>query len=117
MTSTRKAAVSLIKGRHITAADKRNIVEGIEYLRKDFAPYVAAMPAQVPDYGAIWIKRGASAKRYSIAPTADLDTYSVTIRENYRAGSGQMRQRDMAVMVQVANIEPLYMPAAEGAEP
>lgn len=116
MTSTKKAAVSLIKGRHITAADKRNIVEGIAYLRKDFAPYVAAMPAQVPDYGAIWIKRGASAKRYSIAPTDDRATYSVTIRENYRTDAGEMRQRDMAVMVQIANIEPLYMPAAEGAE-
>mgnify|MGYP003119316080 FL=1 len=116
MTNIKKAAVSLIKGRHITAADKRNIVEGIAYLRKDFAPYVAAMPAQVPDYGAIWIKRGASAKRYSIAPTGDLSTYSVTIRENYRTDAGEMRQRDMAVMVQIANIEPLYMPAAEGAE-
>lgn len=116
MTSTKKAAVSLIKGRHITAADKRNIVEGIEYLRKYFAPYVAAMPAQVPDYGAIWIKRGASAKRYSIAPTGDLATYSVAIRENYRTDAGEMRQRDMAVMVQIANLEPLYMSAAEGAE-
>ena len=116
MTSAKKPTVSLIKGRHITAADKRNIVEGIEYLRKDFAPFVAALPAQVPDYGAIWIKRGASAKRYSITPTADLGTYSVTIRENYRTDAGEMRQRDMAVTVQVANIEPLYMPAAEGAE-
>ncbi len=116
MTSPKRAAVSLIKGRHITVADKRNIVKGIAYLRKDFALYVAATPAQVPDYGAIWIKRGASAKRYSIAPTGDLATYSVTIRENYRTDAGEMRQRDMAVMVQIANIEPLYMPAAEGAE-
>lgn len=116
MTSTKKAAVSLIKGRHITAADKRNIVEGIEWLRQDFAAYVAAMPTQTPDYGAIWIKRGASAKRYSITPTGDLGTYSVTIRENYRADAGDMRQRNMTVTVQVANLEPLYMPAAEGAE-
>ncbi|MBU2359321.1 MAG: hypothetical protein KKB02_10380 [Alphaproteobacteria bacterium] len=116
MTSTKKAAVSLIKGRHITAADKRNIVEGIEWLRQETAPYVAALPNQTPNYGAIWIKRGTSAKRYSIAPTGDLAIYSVTIRENYRSDAGDMRQRDMAVMVQIANIEPLYMPAAEGAE-
>jgi len=116
VTSAKKPAVSLIKGRHITAADKRNIVEGIEWLRQDFAASVAAMPAQTPDYGAIWIKRGTSAKRYSITPTADRGTYRVTIRENYRADSGQMRQRDMVVTVKVANLEPLYMPAAEGAE-
>tara|TARA_R110002074_G_scaffold402155_1_gene604073 strand:+ start:829 stop:1182 length:354 start_codon:yes stop_codon:yes gene_type:complete len=116
MNRTKKPAVSLLMGRHITAADKRNIVEGIEYLRKEFAPYVAAMPAETPDYAATWIKRGASAKRYSITPNAEAGTYSVTIRENYRTDAGEMRQRDMAVTVQVANIEPLYMPAAEGAE-
>lgn len=47
MTSTKKAAVSLIKGRHITAADKRNIVEGIEYLRQDFAPTSQPRPPRV----------------------------------------------------------------------
>jgi hypothetical protein len=116
MTSTKKAAVSLLKGLHITAGDKRNIVEGIEWLRQEMAPYIAALPNVTPDYGAIWIRRGASAKRYSIAPNADPSTYRVTIREKYRAESGQMRQRDMTVTVQVANIEPLYMPATEGAK-
>jgi hypothetical protein len=114
MTSTKKAAVSLLKGVHITAADKRNIVEGIEYLRQTFAPYVEALPAMTPDYAAIWIKRGKSAKRYSIAPNADGTTYSVTIRENYRTDAGEMRQRDMAIMVQIVNLAPLHQAAAEG---
>lgn len=53
MTSTKKAAVSLLKGLHITAGDKRNIVEGIEWLRQEMAPYIAALPNVTPDYGAI----------------------------------------------------------------
>ncbi|MEP3333526.1 hypothetical protein [Sedimentitalea sp.] len=117
MTSIKKPAVSLLKGRHITAADKRTIVEGIDWLRAEFAASVAALPEQIPDYAAMWIRRGRSSKRYNIAPTGDRDSYAVTIRENYRTDLGEKRQRDMTVTVRVANIEPLYMPSSEGTGP
>ena len=42
-----RATVKLIEGLHITAADKRNILDGIEYLRETFARFVEASPETV----------------------------------------------------------------------
>lgn len=117
MTYIKKPVVLLLKGRHITAADKRTIVEGIDQLRAEFAASIAALPEQTPDHAAMWVRRGRSSKRYGIAPTGDRGSYAVTIRENNRSDLGEKRQRDMAVVVRVANSEPLYMPSSEDTGP
>lgn len=71
-----------IEGRHLTAADKRNILGGIEYLRNQ-------------DTCEMWLRRGGSKKQYRLTPDPEIPhRYSVEIREVYSTDFGQLRHRD-----------------------
>ena len=52
-----KPSVHLIKGLHITAADKRNIIAAIIFLQEKFSALVQADPRIVPNYGDIAVRR------------------------------------------------------------
>lgn len=104
-----KPSVTLIDGRHITAADKRTIIQGIEWLRAEFAPSIAKAPDVVPNYGGIWIRRGGSIARYSIVPLGG-DRYNVTSRKTETTDTGRRQERSNSVTVSVAGIAPLYLP-------
>lgn len=110
-----KPTVTLLTGRHITAADKRAIVEGIEYLRQDFAPYIEAAPEIAPAYGKAMLRRGKSPKGYQIAPEPDAPgVYYVTITTNETTDAGRPQQRVARVSVEVKGIAPLYLPQQRG---
>lgn len=94
---TRKT-VKLVSGRHITAQDKRNILDCIAYLRTE------------PCHD-IWLSRPGSRKSYAMAPDpVQLSRFTVIIRETYRTDTGQRRTRDCSVVIEVTGIDPL--PAA-----
>lgn len=105
----RNLRVTLITGRHITAADKRAILDGIEYLREQFAPYVAAEPHQTPAYASMAIRRDGSPKRYTIAPEGPQGHYAVTIRSNETDSAGRPMTRQAKLAVKVSNVAPLYV--------
>lgn len=106
-----KPSVSLIKGLHITAADKRNILAGIAFLTEKFAAFVQADPRCIPNYGDIAIKRGGSNKSYAITPRASAaGTYDVVIREAYKSDFGAERVAKTTVTVAVKGMPPLYLP-------
>ena len=93
-----KRTVRLIEGLHITAADKRNILDCIEYLRGE------ANHAQ-------WLGRKGSSKRYCL--TSDPENpnrYYVLIGETYRTDSGSKRERQSPVTIETTGVDPL--PAA-----
>lgn len=106
-----KPTVHLIKGLHLTATDKRNILATIAYLEKNFAPFVKTSPQTVPNYGAIaWTRKG-SAKSYAITPRpSEAGTYSVVIREAYKNDYGVMQSRPMTVTVRIKNRATLHLP-------
>ena len=106
-----KPTVHLIKGLHLTATDKRNILATIAYLEKNFAPFVESSPQTVPNYGAIaWTRKG-SAKSYAITPRpSEAGTYSVVIRESYKNDYGVMQSRPMTVTVRIKNRAALHLP-------
>lgn len=106
-----RPSVSLIEGRHITAADKRSILDGVEYLRSSFASVVRASADIVPNYKDIWLRRAGSSKRYSVDPCPDhVGRYRVIIREAYRDDYGTKRSREARVMVELRGIAPLHLP-------
>lgn len=107
-----RPSVTLIKGLHVTASDKRTILEGIEHLRTTFAPCIEDSPETQPAYAKVWIGRKGSPKRYSIEPMDRTGLYSVVIRANYRTDHGQMREGNSTLMIQTKGIEPLYQPPA-----
>lgn len=99
MTSTKKAAVSLIEGRHITAADKRNILDCIEYQRDKH-------PAT---WGVDWLSRKSSPKRYAVAPVSETpNRYEVRIRESYRNDYGCPCERTSRVVIETKGVDPLH---------
>lgn len=107
-----RATVKLIEGLHITAADKRNILDGIEYLRETFARFVEASPETVPNYAIQWVKRKGSKKSYSIAPCPNTpNNYQVTMRETYTNDYGARRQHDSWATVELRGVAPLHLPA------
>ena len=106
-----KPSVHLIKGYHITAADKRNIIAAIIFLEEKFSAFVQADPRMVPNYGDIAVKRGSSPKSYAITPRAcAAGTYDVVIREKYKSDFGEERFAKSFVTVEVRGVPPLYLP-------
>lgn len=106
-----KPSVTLIKGLHITAADKRNIIAAIIFLEDRFSGFVQADPRCIPNYGDIAVKRGKSPKSYAITPRqCAAGTYDVIIRETYRNDFGLERNSSISVTVAVKGIPPLYLP-------
>ncbi len=106
-----KPSVHLIKGYHITAADKRNIIAAINFLEEKFSAFVQADPRMVPHYGEIAVKRGSSPKSYAVTPRASaVGTYDVVIRENYKSDFGDARVGKQTVTVEVRGVPPLYLP-------
>lgn len=96
-----KPQVSLIEGRHITAADKRNILDCIEYLRDQH-------PAT---WGVDWLGRKSSQKRYAVAPVLETpNRYEVKIREHYRNDYGCPCERTIRVVVETKGVDPLPAP-------
>jgi hypothetical protein len=90
-----RPSVTMIEGRHLTAADKRNILASIEYLRG------------VPDR-AVWLGRPGSPKRYCLAPVeGDPARYRVVAEETYRSDAGQRRTRQSRFLIEVQGIDPL----------
>lgn len=113
-----RVSIVLIEGRHITAADKRSIRDGIAHLRETFARFVEISPATVPNYAGIWLRRSGSRKRYSIDPCPNqLNRYRVTIRETDRNSYGVTFDRDSSVLIEAKGIEPLHHPAWADAAP
>ena len=106
-----KPSVHLIKGLHITAADKRNIIAAIIFLQEKFSAFVQADPRIVPNYGDIAVRRSGSPKSYATTPRAcAAGTYDVVIREKYKNDFGHERFAKSFVTVEVRGIPPLYLP-------
>ena len=90
-----KPSVKHIEGRHLTAADKRNILGCIEYLRTE-------------DNHALWLGRRGSKKQYCICPDPETpNRYSVLIRETYTSDSGQKRESQTRHVIEVRGVDPL----------
>lgn len=88
-----KRSVKLIEGLHITAQDKRNILDCIDYL-------VDQPPSDEP----LWLGRGKSPKRYAVeADPSQAGRYTVRMREAYRTDFGERRERIARVVVDVKN--------------
>lgn len=97
-----KPSVTLLAGYHITAADKRNILGCIAFMRdKD--------PETWSDN---WMGLPKSPKSYGLAPDPEQPgRYSVLIREKYRDDMGRRKDRQSSVIVEVKGVEPLPLPA------
>lgn len=93
-----KPQVTMIQGRHLTAADKRNILDCIEYLRaKDRLDYPFPL-----------LSRPGSPKRYSLGPhEAGSSFYAVIIKTAERNDYGAVQERTGQYMVKVRGVEPL----------
>jgi len=89
-----KPSVTLAIGTHITAADKRNIVETISFLERKFACVVPTCPQETPDYGFCYCRRAGSKKKYAITPRKTCaGTYDVRIRANETTDIGRKQTR------------------------
>lgn len=106
-----KPSVTHLSGCHVTAADKRNILTAIEFLRGEFEAYVKACPEVTPDYARMWVKVNGR-KQYAIRPDGPPGEYVVHIGQNETDSAGRKVWRDYASRVRADGIEPLYMPAA-----
>lgn len=90
-----RPSVKMIEGRHLTAADKRNILGCIEFLR-----YAADR--------AVWLSRPGSNKRYCLAPVEDDPArFHVIAEETYCSDAGQRRTRQSRFLIKVRGVEPL----------
>ena len=90
-----RPSVTMIEGRHLTAADKRNILASIEYLRG-----IAER--------AVWLARPGSSKRYCLAPVdGDPARYRVIAEESYRSDGEQRRTRQSHFLIEVRGVAPL----------
>lgn len=99
-----KPSVTLLAGRHITAADKRNILGCIEFMRdKDpdtWSDNFMGLPRSPKDYG--------------LAPDPEQPgRYSVIIRTRYRSDHGEPRESQQSVVVEVKGAKPLPLPTYE----
>lgn len=90
-----KPSVKHLEGLHLTAADKRSILECIEFLRSE-------------NNHAMWLGRKGSPKRYCIAPAGETpNRYAVLIKENYRTDLGRPASRQSRHVVEVRGVDPL----------
>lgn len=90
-----RPSVTIIEGRHLTAADKRNILASIEYLR--------GMRER-----AVWLGRPGSPKRYCLAPVeGEPDRYRVITEETYRSDAGKRRTRQSRFLIEVRGVDSL----------
>ena len=90
-----RPGVTMIEGRHLTAADKRNILGCIEFLRYSVER-------------AVWLARPKSPKRYCLAPVeGDPARYRVIAEEAYRSDAGQRRTRQSRFLIEVRGVDPL----------
>lgn len=90
-----RPSVTMIEGRHLTAADKRNILGCIEFMR-----YAAKRGG--------WMGRPRSPKRYCLAPVEGEPTrYRVIAEETYRSDAGQRRTRQSRFVIEVRGVAPL----------
>ena len=106
-----KPTVHLVKGLHITAMDKRNILAAIDFLEEKFAAFIEASPQTVPNYGCIHCTRKGSPKSYAITPRkVEAGTYDVEIRTKEKNDYGVDQSRVSNVIVRVKNRAPLYRP-------
>jgi len=106
------AKVTLIEGRHITAAQKSLIRGGIEFLRERFA--AEADGQSVPDYAGVDLRRKGSPYAFTITPSSQkAGRYTVVFKSMERNDYGAWRERTATVTVDVSG-DPLYMPACEG---
>jgi len=92
-----RPSITLIEGTHITAADKRNILDCIAYL-----------VAQINSSGTYellqWCSRGGSTKAYQITKEPKSGVYTVAIRANETTDHGQPTQRTMTVIVEARGV-------------
>jgi hypothetical protein len=90
-----RPSVTMIEGRHLTAADKRNILAFIEYLRG-------------VEERAVWLGRPGSPKRYCLAPVEEEPArYRVIAEETYRSDAGQRRTRQSRFVIDVRGVDSL----------
>ena len=90
-----RPTVKLIEGYHLTATNRRIIVEGILLLRDS------------QDWDQ-WIGRKGSRHRYQITPDPAIpNRFRVVILENYRSGQGKKRQHETCYVVDVRGLAPI----------
>jgi len=90
-----KPSVKMIKGTHLTAADKRNILGCIEFLRTE-------------ENYAIWMGRKGSKKQYLLAPDRVIpNRYCLLIKENYISDFGQKRENTTTFIIETRGVDPL----------
>lgn len=107
----KKTTVHLVKGLHITASDKRNIIAILDTIEENYVAFVENSPQTVPPYGAVYYQRKGSPKSYAITPRQiEAGTYEVVIRTNETNDYGADRSRVSTVIVRLKNRTPLYRP-------
>ena len=99
-----RSSVRLIEGLHITAADKRNILGCIEFMRdKDpgtWSENFMGLPRSLKSYG--------------IAPDPEQpNRYAVVIKTKYRSDHGEPRESIQCVVIETDGVKPLPHPAYE----
>lgn len=89
-----RPSVRTIEGGHLTATDKRNIVDGIVLLK------------DTQDWDQ-WVCRKGSPKRYQFTPDPDIpNRFEVAILENYRTDWGEKSSWKTSHLVDVCGLEP-----------
>lgn len=87
--------VTMIEGRHLTAADKRNILGSIKY------------PRGVEERS-VWLGRPGSPKRYCLASVEGKPArYRVIAEETYRTDAGRCRTRQSRFVIDVRGVDSL----------
>ena len=107
----KKPTVHLVKGLHITATDKRNIVAILNTIEENYRAFIESSPQTVPPYGTIYYQRKGSPKSYAITPCqTEAGTYDVVILERCKNDYGVDQSRKWPVTIRVKNRAPLYRP-------
>lgn len=90
-----RPSISKISGSHLTARDKRTILDVISYLKNQ-------------EYHNMWLGFKGSPKRFCVIPDPEEpNIYKVRIRENYTSDWGEKRQREWKSTVKAKGIEQL----------
>lgn len=100
--------VILVTGYHLTAADKRNILDCIEFLRGQ-----EGLEHPFP-----LLRRPGSPKRYALAPhEAGSDYYQVILKIAERNDYGCPQERTGRYVIQTRGVEPLDWDRLIGGQP